>query len=94
MQLLYVSWFRKVGNESYHYPHINTRAYSDGEGGEEQSTSGGDVGQREVTFVHGLGGLERRKKGHQMDFKETSGERVNLFFQVNHIYRSFLVFQC
>ena len=58
---LYVSWFRKVCNESYHYPHVHTGAYSDGEGGEEQSPTGGDVGQWEVTFVHRLGGLERRK---------------------------------
>lgn len=61
VRLLYVSWFRKVGNESYHYPHIHTGAYSDGESSEEQSPSGGDVGQREVTFVHCLGGLQRRK---------------------------------
>lgn len=61
MRLLYVSWFRKVGDESYHHPHVHTGAYSDGEGGEEQSPSGSDVGQREVTFVHCLGGLKRRK---------------------------------
>lgn len=61
MRLLYVSWFRKVGNESYHHPHIHTGAYSDGEGSEEQSPSRGDVGQWEVTFVDGLGGLKRRK---------------------------------
>lgn len=30
--LLYVPWFRKVGNERYHYPYIHTGAYSDGEG--------------------------------------------------------------
>lgn len=28
--LLYVSWFREVGNESYHHSYINTGAYSDG----------------------------------------------------------------
>lgn len=61
MRLLYVSWFRKVGDESYHHPHVHTGAYSDGEGSQEQSPSGGDVGQREVTFVHCLGGLKRRK---------------------------------
>lgn len=53
---LYVSWFREVGDESYHHPYIDAGAYSDGEGGEEQSPPGGDVGQREVTFVHRLGG--------------------------------------
>ncbi len=58
---LYVSWFGKVGNESYHHPHVHTGAYSDGEGCEEQSPSGGDVGQREVTLVYCLGGLEGRK---------------------------------
>ena len=58
---LYVSWFRKVGDESYHYPDVHAGAYSDGEGGEEQSPSGRDVGQREVTFVHRLGGLEEKE---------------------------------
>lgn len=61
VQPLYVSWFRKVGDESYHYPDIHASAYSDGEGGEEQSPSGRDVGQREVTFVHRLGGLEEKE---------------------------------
>lgn len=61
VQPLYVSWFRKVGDESYHYPDIHAGAYSDGEGGEEQSPSGRDVGQREVTFVHRLGGLEEKE---------------------------------
>lgn len=58
--LLYVSWFREVGNESYHHAYINTGAYSDGEGSKEQSPPGGDVGQREISFVHRLGGLEKR----------------------------------
>lgn len=62
MQPLYVSRFRKVGDEGYHYSDVDAGAYGDGEGGEEESASGGDVGQREVTFVHRLGGLERRKK--------------------------------
>ena len=35
VRLLYVSWFRKVGNESYHHPDIHTSAYSDGEGCKE-----------------------------------------------------------
>lgn len=61
VRLLYVSWFRQVGDESYHHPHIHAGAYSDREGSEEQSPSGGNVGQWEVTFVHCLGGLERRK---------------------------------
>lgn len=61
MRLLYVSWFRKVGNESYHYSNIHTSAYSDGEGSKEQSPSGGNVGQWEVTFVHCLGGLQKKK---------------------------------
>lgn len=60
MQLLYVSWFREIGNESYHHPNIHTSAYSDGEGGEEQSPSGCDVSQWEVTFIHCLGGLEKK----------------------------------
>lgn len=62
VQPLYVSRFRKVGDEGYHYSDVDAGAYGDGEGGEEESASGGDVGQREVTFVHRLGGLERRKK--------------------------------
>lgn len=60
--MLYVSRFRKVGDESYHHPHVHAGAYSDGEGGEEQGPPGGDVGQWEVTFVDCLGGLERRKR--------------------------------
>lgn len=62
VQPLYVSRFRKVGDEGYHYADVDAGAYGDGEGGEEESASGGDVGQREVTFVYRLGGLERRKK--------------------------------
>lgn len=34
-RLLYASRFRKVGDESYHHPHVHSSAYSDGEGGEE-----------------------------------------------------------
>lgn len=30
--LLYVSWFRKVGDERNHHPHIYAGTYSDGEG--------------------------------------------------------------
>ena len=56
-----MSWFRKVGDQSYHYPDIHACAYSDGESGEEQSPSGRDVGQREVTFVHCLGGLQEKE---------------------------------
>lgn len=59
---LYVSWFRKVGDESYHHPDIHTGAYSDGEGSQEQGPSWGDVSQREVTFIHRLGGLEKKGK--------------------------------
>lgn len=62
VKVLYVSWFRKVGDESYHHPHVHACAYGDGESGEEQGSSRGDVGQWEVTFVHRLGGLRRREK--------------------------------
>lgn len=57
-----MSWFRKVGNESNHHTYIHTGAYSDAEGSKEQSPSGGNVGQWEVTFVHRLGGLEKNRK--------------------------------
>lgn len=67
MQPLYVSRFRKVGDEGYHYSDVDAGAYGDGEGGEEESASGGDVGQRKVTFVHRLGGLERRKKNKKQN---------------------------
>lgn len=59
--LLNVSWFREVGNESHHHSDVHPGAYSDGEGGEEQRPPGGDVGQREVSFVHRLGGLEKKE---------------------------------
>lgn len=58
MQLLYVSRFGEVGDEGHHHPHVDAGADGDGEGGEEEGASGGDVGQREVTFVHRLGGLQ------------------------------------
>lgn len=71
-RLLYVSWFGKVGDESYHHPHVHAGAYSDGEGCEEQSPSGCDVGQWEVTFVHRLGGLGRRKCAREEEEEEES----------------------
>lgn len=58
VQLLYVSWFGEVGYERHHHSHVDACANGDGEGGEEEGASGGDVGQREVTFVHRLGGLQ------------------------------------
>lgn len=57
MQLLYVSWFGEVGDERHHHSHVDACADGDGEGGEEEGASGGDVGQWEVTFVHRLGRL-------------------------------------
>lgn len=85
MRLLYVSWFRKVGNESYHHPHVHAGAYSDGEGGEEQSTSGGNVGQWEVTFVHRLGGLGKeemqREEESQIQFGGDLKRKGDLFFK-------------
>lgn len=59
---LYVARFGEVGDERDHHPHVHARAYGDGERSQEQSPSGGDVGQREVAFVHRLGGLKRRTK--------------------------------
>jgi len=96
--LLYVSWFRKVGNESNHHPHIHTGAYSDGEGSEEQSASGGDVGHWEVTFVHCLGGLEKGEKSKRRRKSDTvwrySREKGDPFFKKSHNYRSCLLFLC
>lgn len=80
--LLYVSWFRKVGDESYHHTHVHASAYSDGESCEEQSSSGGDVRQGEVSFVHRLSGLqERRCETKDVVSNTTSaGKRTNHFF--------------
>ena len=63
-------WFGEVGDERDHHPHVHAGAYGDGERSQEQSPSGGDVGQREVTFVHRLGGLKWRKiQGCQIYFR-------------------------
>lgn len=62
VQLLYVSRFGEVGDEGHHHADVDAGADGDGEGGQEEGASGGDVGQREVTFVHRLGGLERRRE--------------------------------
>lgn len=55
-----MSRFGEVGDEGHHHSHVDAGADGDREGGEEEGASGGDVGQREVTFVHRLGGLEGR----------------------------------
>lgn len=68
--LLYVSWFREVGNESNHHTYIHTSAYSDGESSKEQSPPGGDAGQWEVTFIHCLGSLQKKKNS----IKKTESE--------------------
>lgn len=70
---LYVPRFGEVGDERDHYPHVHAGAYGDGERSQEQSPSGGNVGQREVTFVHRLGGLKWRKvRGCQIYFRWSS----------------------
>lgn len=58
-----MSRFGEVGDEGHHHSHVDAGADGDGEGGEEEGTSGGDVGQREVTFVHRLGGLQSGAEG-------------------------------
>lgn len=75
-----MSRFGEVGDEGHHHSHVDAGADGDGEGGEEEGASGGDVGQREVTFVHRLGGLERREGEERLSvllFKKrrSSGER-------------------
>lgn len=76
--LLYVSWFRKVGDERYHHPHVHPSADGDGEGGEKQGASGGDVGQWEITFVHRLGCLkETMREESQKQFRAPVRNKKN-----------------
>lgn len=59
---LHAPRFGEVGDERDHHPNVHAGADGDGESGKEQGPPGGDVGQREVPFVHRLGGLEGGKK--------------------------------
>ena len=69
-----MSRLRQVGDEGHHHANIHTCADGDGESSQEQSPSGGDAGQREVSLGDSFAGLDRQEKESQRGGGEMRGK--------------------